>query len=118
MNHKVLIEDFKIKAYHGVYEEERQSGSEFVVNIEITTDFSTAAQTDNIKDALDYEKVCSVVKEEMKKPAQLLENVGQRIVNRLKRDFSPIQKIKIKISKLHPLIKGSNIKATSIEIEE
>ena len=53
----------------------------------------------------------------MKIPSKLIEHVGQRIVDALYENFSSIQFIRLKISKLNPPIKAT-IEKVSIVIEE
>ena len=58
-----------------------------------------------------------LVEQEMKIPSKLIEHVGQRIVDALYENFSSIQFIRLKISKLNPPIKAT-IEKVSIVIEE
>ncbi|MDC0005017.1 dihydroneopterin aldolase, partial [bacterium] len=89
----------------------------FEVNIEMETDFSKSAKTDELNGTIDYSAVYRLVEQEMKIPSKLIEHVGQRIVNALYENFSTIQFIRLKISKLNPPIKAT-IEKVSIVIEE
>lgn len=115
--HKVLIENAIFHAYHGVFEEETIVGGKFEVNIELHTDFSKSAKTDELDGTIDYSAVYRMVEKEMMIPSKLIEHVGQRIVNILYENFSSIQFIRLKISKLNPPIKAT-IEKVSIVIEE
>ncbi len=115
--HKVLIENAIFHAYHGVFEEETIVGGKFEVNIEMETDFSKSAKTDELAGTIDYSAVYRLVEQEMKVPSKLIEHVGQRIVDALYEKFSSIQFIRLKISKLNPPIKAT-IEKVSIVIEE
>ena len=115
--HKVLIENAIFHAKHGVFEEETIVGGKFEVNIEIETDFSKSAKTDELEGTIDYSKTYRLIEKEMMIPSKLIENVGQRIVDSLYANFDTIHFIRLKISKLNPPIKAT-IEKVSIVIEE
>jgi len=115
--HKILLEKVFFTANHGVFDEETIIGARFEVNLEIETDFSKSAKSDDLTGTVDYSKVYEAVEEEMKSPSKLIEHLGQRIIDRLYKDFTTIQFIRLKISKLNPPIKGQ-IAKVSIVIEE
>lgn len=115
--HKVLIENAIFHAYHGVFEEETIVGGKFELNIELQTDFSHSAKTDELSGTIDYSAVYRMVEKEMMIPSKLIEHVGQRIVDVLYANFNSIQFIRLKISKLNPPIKAT-IEKVSIVIEE
>ncbi len=45
---RVALEGLEFHAFHGVYPHERESGNFFEVDIAVETDFSAAAQHDDI----------------------------------------------------------------------
>jgi len=47
--------------YHGVLEHERHDGQEFKVDVQVTTDFSIAAKTDDLNATLNYALIADVV---------------------------------------------------------
>ncbi len=117
MKNWVEVSDIKLWAYHGCLEEERIIGSDYLVQIKVQTDFSKAAKTDNLHDAVDYVKLYQIVKEEMSVPANLLETVAYRIVESVKNNNDNILNVYVKISKLNPPIDG-NAQAVSVSIED
>ena len=112
---KILLEGMEFFAYHGVYQEERETGQNFSVDLEILADYSKACHSDKLEDAIDYVQVYELVKAEMAIPSSLLENVAQRIIDRIQKDFDQIEGIKVKITKLHPPISGK-LKGIGIEL--
>ena len=112
-----MLESLSFHAYHGVFEEERQIGGKFEVNLEIRTDFTEGMRSDTLEGTIDYSKAYEIVAEEMKKTSKLIEHVGHRIVDRLKKSSPRIEGITLKISKLNPPISGE-IGKVSIVIEE
>lgn len=114
----IQIEGMEFYAYHGHYEEERYVGNRFLLDISIETDTSAAEISDNIEDALNYQHVYVLIKEEMEETnSHLLENIGRRIIDRIKNNISGIRKISLKIQKMNPPM-GGQIQSVSVTIEE
>jgi FolB domain-containing protein len=59
---KIIIKDLRVTGIIGIYEHERTTPQEMLINIVLYTDIQKAAQTDNIADCVDYEKVANKVK--------------------------------------------------------
>ena len=112
---KILLEGMEFFAYHGVYQEERETGQFFSVDLEILADYSKACHSDKLEDAIDYVQIYELVKAEMAIPSSLLENVAQRIIDSIRKNFEQIESIKVKITKLHPPISGK-LKGIGIEL--
>ncbi len=93
-------------AYHGYYPEERKIGNRYGVDIVVRTDLSRAAINDRLADTINYETLYAIAKEEMGKPAQLLENLGERIVQQIFSRFGTASHVKIVIRKYNPPIGG------------
>ncbi len=112
---KIFVEGIKIYAYHGCFKEETAIGTNFIVDLELDVDLEKPSQTDNINDTVNYQAVFQVVKEQMEIPSKLLEHVAKRIGDALFQEFSAIDKIKLKISKLNvPL--GGHIDKVSVQL--
>ena len=85
MNNGVLeLKEIKIFARHGCFEEERKIGNWFIVDFRAEMDVMTAAMSDSLDDAVNYQIIFDIVKEEMEIPSNLLENVAYRILKRVK----------------------------------
>lgn len=104
--HQILVEGINVYAYHGCLDEEGKIGSHYIVNVTMKTDFTEAAKTDDLSKTIDYVIVYRIVKEEMAIRAKLIEEVAQRIVNRLKKDFHTLQQVEVKVTKLNPPMNG------------
>lgn len=114
----IEIEGMEFYAYHGHYEEERYVGNRFLVDIAIEADTRPAEVSDRIEDALNYQHIYVLIKEEMEtKHSHLLENIGRRIIDRLKKEMDGIGKVKLKIRKMHPPM-GGQIQSVSVTINE
>lgn len=116
MTAKIIIENLKIYAYHGVLPEETIIGTYYVINAEIHADIWQATQTDNLEDTINYAQINDIIHTEMAIPSKLLENIGGRIIRKIKEKFPQISKIKIKITKMRPPMNGE-MDGVSIELE-
>lgn len=112
MNGRVALEGLEFHAFHGVYPHERESGNWFEVDIAVETDFSEAAQSDELAGTVNYETLFRMVKEEMEKPSRLLETVAEKIVDDVLQALPSVKSVDLKISKLNPPIGGKCKKAT------
>jgi dihydroneopterin aldolase len=92
---KILLEGMEFYAYHGVYQEERENGQPFSIDLEILADYSKACHSDKLEDAIDYVQVYELVKAEMEIPSSLLENVAQRIIETISNAFQEIDLINL-----------------------
>lgn len=113
----IALEGMKFYAHHGVHTEEHTVGNDYIVDIYINTDFSASAATDTINGTINYETVYLICKFEMKKQANLLENIAQRIINSLKSKFNNMQAVRIRVSKLRPPL-GGIIDRAYVELEQ
>ena len=103
---QIEIEGMEFYAYHGHYQVEKEVGNRFLVNLTITTNCEKAGKSDKLEDALDYQKVYLLIKNEMAVTSDLLEHVATRILDRLYHEFTEIQHTKVKISKMNPPMGG------------
>lgn len=113
---KIFVEGIKIYAHHGCFKEEALIGTNFIVDVELDADLSKPANSDNINDAVNYQAVFTVVKEQMAIRSNLLEHVGKRIIEAIFKQFAEVHKIRLKVAKLNvPL--GGHIDNTAIEFD-
>lgn len=115
MKSYILLDDMRFFAYHGVAPQEALVGNEYMVSLRLETDMTEAMQTDNVAHTVNYAEVYQAVKEEMKRPSQLLEHVSGRIVRRLFHDFPAIEQIDLKLCKRNPPM-GADIVSAGVEI--
>ncbi len=102
----IELEDIELYAYHGCFKEEQIVGNYFNVNISLQADCSTPSKSDNIKDAVNYQRIYDIAKEQMAITSHLLEHVAQRIIDALYNEFSGISNVKVKVSKKNPPLGG------------
>lgn len=91
---------------HGCFEEEQIVGNKFIVDFSAETDMSVPSRSDSLSDAVNYQEVYNVIKEEMAVTSKLLEHVAGRILDRIRCEFPALTSASISISKLNPPIGG------------
>jgi dihydroneopterin aldolase len=106
IKHQIIVEGINVYAYHGCLEEEGKIGCNYIVNVIMKTDFTAAAITDDLTKTIDYVTVYQIAKEEMAIRSKLIEQVAQRIISRLKKEFKTLQKVEVKVTKLNPPMNG------------
>ncbi len=112
----IALEGMKFYAYHGVYEEERILGGEYVVDVYITTVFAKAAIDDDLYKTINYETIYLICQIAMRKPSKLVEAVAERIGLGIRNQFKNISELNIRVAKLHPPLGGRVFQAV-IETE-
>jgi dihydroneopterin aldolase len=117
MKHTIEVNGIKLYAFHGCLPEEGKIGGNYLVDVSLQTDFTEAAITDELIKTVDYVDINKIVKEEMAIRSKLIEHVGQRIFNRIKKEVQNVDKLKIKVVKICPPING-DVENVAIIIEE
>lgn len=110
----IHLHDMEFYAYHGHFKEEQRVGNRFIVNVKLKTDITEAAQSDNLDDAMDYQKVYKLIEEEMKQKSYLIEPLLMRTVKRLFNEFKQLEYLELEISKLNPPL-GGRVERVSLE---
>jgi dihydroneopterin aldolase len=103
---QIQIENMEFYSFHGHFREEQIVGNKFIVNLTIETDMKAPSRSDNLKDAVDYQKVYQIIKLQMEKKSHLLENIAGRIIDGIYSEMSGINRITVKVSKMNPPMGG------------
>lgn len=103
---QIKIEGMEFYSFHGHYPEEQIVGSKFMVDLSIETDMSRAAVSDNLKDAVDYQRAYEIVRVQMERKSYLLENIAGRILDALFLEIKGVIGATVKVSKLNPPVGG------------
>jgi dihydroneopterin aldolase len=94
------------RGYHGVWDEERQVGQRFEVDVEFCADVKAAAKSDNIKDTIDLYKVYQAVEMIVtKKSFKLVETLAETITAALLRKF-PVYELRVRVRKPNSPVPG------------
>ncbi|MCM4154997.1 dihydroneopterin aldolase [Gramella sp. AN32] len=103
----IKLKNIRLFGYHGCLTEESKIGSDYRVDLKVYADLSHSAKTDQLADTVDYVHLNKIVKEEMAKRSKLLENVAERIINRVMKELIMVQKVVVDVSKINPPIGGN-----------
>jgi len=112
----IELEGMEFYAYHGHFREEQVVGNRFIVDLKIGTDTTKAANSDNLNDALDYQKVYNIVSKEMEVKSFLLENIAGRLKEKLINEFPQINYIELRVSKINPPL-GGKVQKVSVVLK-
>ena len=115
MSSKIYLRNVRFHAFHGVLPQEGIVGNDYLVNLVLDYDFSSALKTDDLQGTLNYAEVYQKVREEMAVPNKLLEHVAGRIAHRLFSDFPEIQKLQLSITKVNPPM-GADSDGAGVEV--
>ena len=113
----IKLKNIRTFSYHGCLIEEGKIGSDYSVDLEIRANLKHSAESDNLKDTVDYVHLNKIVIEEMAIRSNLLEHVTKRIIDRALAELETVTKIKVAVSKLNPPI-GGDVEAVTVEMEE
>lgn len=113
---KIFLKNIRFYAYHGCMLEEEKIGSDYVVNLNVNTDLSHSSVTDKLEDTVDYVSLLAIVKKQMSKRSNLLENLADRIIKQIFNDLPKVNKVNIRVSKKNPPI-GGDVEEVCVERE-
>jgi dihydroneopterin aldolase len=102
----VALSNMQVHGRIGVLREENAAGRWFSVSIRIHFPLKAAAQSDNVKDTVDYSKVAEVVHNAMTKKHKLMETASRAFAEGILAIYPKIEKMEILIRKMHPFIQG------------
>lgn len=115
MNITITLDRLRIRACHGVLEQERKIGNDYEVTVSLSYPPALmAALTDELESTVNYAEVASIVRAEMGQPSQLLENVAWRIRRALVGRYQEIASGRVVVTKLLPPIEGVQLDGASV----
>jgi len=87
MADRIELRGLTVHGQHGVYEHERVSGQDFVVDITVWIDLADAAASDELADTYDYDALARLAAAVVTGPPRnLIETVGGEIADRVMDD--------------------------------
>ena len=113
----ILIEGMEFYAFHGHFKEEQIVGNKFLIDVTLETGMEKPMESDNLKDAVNYQQVYEIVKQEMQKKSHLLEHIAGRILNAIYSQMEGIKKATVKVTKLNPPV-GGRVNSVSVVVSK
>jgi dihydroneopterin aldolase len=103
----IELRDLQFYSFHGLYEEEKKAGGEFVVDV--WAKFPAEDHILNsINETVNYAALFAIVKDEMSQPRELLETIAQSIAEKIYAKYGVIKEVEIRIEKKKAPIVGLN----------
>lgn len=109
------LEQVQIRAFHGLYPEERIIGNDFILDVFVTIPGTT--HIDHIADTVNYQGLYNIVKKVMAIPQPLLEQVVYSITDAIKEKYPEIQKSSVTLRKMNPPM-GATIRNSMVSLEK
>jgi len=101
----VQLQHLLFNAFHGIHEEEKILGNEYMVNASV--EFHERDEViEHINETVNYAVIYNIIKKRMSIPTPLLETIVMQAGNEIHRLFPAIKSISISIIKMHPPIEG------------
>ena len=106
---KVFIKQLQVNTIIGVFDFEKQAKQPLLFDVEMLTDFSKAAQTDNVDDVVDYAKVSQrIIEHCSSEQVELLETLAEQLANIILTEFAVTQ-VTLGISKPHAVLEAQTV---------
>jgi len=104
----VEIHDLRLFGRHGVHDEERERGQDFVFDVEL--EVGERGTSDRLEDAVDYVEIARAVREVSDaRQYVLLEALAAAVADELERRFSP-DRVRVRVRK--PDVRPAGIDGT------
>ena len=101
----VALNNLQFFAFHGVLEEERKIGNNYLVDVSLEFHENAEVIT-HINDTINYEYIYQLIRKRMNVPTPLLETIVMETGNQIHNEFPDLKSIFISIKKMHPPIEG------------
>jgi dihydroneopterin aldolase len=89
MEIKIKLNTIELFGYHGILDDEKINGQRFEIDVELTFKLMSAIKLDNIKNTIDYSKVCERIIEIFhEKRVNLIETLADSIGNALMSEYN------------------------------
>lgn len=112
----IRIDNLKVFAYHGVFDEEKQNGQEFYVNAKLMSNLKKAGMTDQLQESTHYGEVCLQIEKTLtEQKYDLIERACERCIEDILIQFPLIQEVTIELRKPHAPI-PMEFESVSVEI--
>lgn len=100
MKNIIRIKNAVFYAYHGAMKEEQHIGGKFEVDVDIYTDFSKAAENDDLSKTINYDEVYKFINKIVhEKKYYLIEALATAIADEILKKFKSVEKLIVKVRK-------------------
>ena len=95
----IELNQVKLRAFHGIYEGEKLTGSDYEINVRVVYEEGDST-FDDLKNTINYVEILDIVKQRMRIPTGLLEKVADSIIRKIRHQYPFSTEISISIYKL------------------
>ena len=107
LSDSITLKSLSVHARHGYYDEEREKGNRFEIDLTATGKFRSSSAANDLTKTFDYEKAEQTVLEVINgRSEKLIETLCQKIGDKLFNDFTHIDSLSVTVRKLNPPIKS------------
>jgi dihydroneopterin aldolase len=104
---KIIMKNLVFYGYHGVLKEEKILGQKFYIDIELYLPLQKSGITDKVEDTVNYAEVYALVKKIVtEKRFNLMEALGEEIIQSILKKFNKVCEIRICIRKPEAPVDG------------
>lgn len=100
-NDLITLSGLKVHGRHGVFDHERETGQDFIVDVALSTSTAMAAATDDLAHTVDYgtlaDTLAAVIGGE---PCNLIETLAERLADACLAD-ERVQRVRVTVHKPH-----------------
>lgn len=96
---KIIIKDLRANGIIGIYDFERVTAQEMLINVILQTDIRRAAETDDIADCVDYEQVANKLKAHAETSRRMTVEALAEDLARLCLDTPGVRGVQIRVEK-------------------
>ena len=97
---RIILKDLGFYGYHGVFAEEARLGQRFIIDVELGTDLTAPATTDDLNTGISYADIYDVIKAAFEAPRrQLIEAVANAVIEQLFQSFQSVDWIILRLCK-------------------
>jgi FolB domain-containing protein len=111
---KIFIKDLRVNGIIGIYDYERTTPQEMIINLEIFTDIRKAAEMDDIAECVDYEKVANNIRAHAQTANRLTVEALAEDIARLCLIIPGAERVNVKLEKTQALAFTGSV---GVEIE-
>lgn len=100
MSDQIVLKGIHGFGYHGLFEQERVEGQDFIVDLELEVDLAPASLSDSIVDTVNYAEITDLVVEEItNNPVNLIEKLAVRIAERVLNQHIKVNSVTVTVHK-------------------
>lgn len=97
---KILLRDLHVFGYHGVNPEEKQYGQTFLIDVDLTVDFTAAVQDDDLSHTVNYAKAAKTIRGVLtERRFDLIETAADETARALFCAFPAVRRLRLRLKK-------------------